>query len=470
MKRLLTLIFLQLFSLLLFPQFNYPYEFGLSPVSLSQGLSKSHNGDIIMTGNANIGGNTIDKGFITKFSIVGDSISSHIFNDTNMPNPRKFIYAGYSDFYISRGVYHMPNGDKNVGIMKTNLSGQVQWVREYGDTLDNVPTKLIATKDSGAIFSYFSESYNNITNSYEYKARLVKVNIDGDVLKYKNFYNSNFMFQHLYPLTENDTNYVVLAVGKYASTGNRSARVYRLNKNFTVMDSSIFNLNSEENPVDFMKSNDGSFYMPIVNGIIKLNSNLSIDFKASFATSNSTFDNLYKVIQLYDDNFAAVGRQFSSNNNYQTYVVKFDKNGDTIWTKKFGDIDFDSGYDILETGNHGLAICGTTQSDTGSTYLKRGFFILLNSLGNFSTTAENIKETSNIRVYPNPANDFVNFELNQSSNKNIIQIYSVDGKLIESKQIESNYKLDISDYKSGLYIYKIYTNHKIINGKLIKKN
>jgi hypothetical protein len=76
-------------------------------------------------------------------------------------------------------------------------------------------------------------------------------------------------------------------------------------------------------------------------------------------------------------------------------------------------------------------------------------------------------------VYPNPANknEPVIFELNQFSGKTTLQIFNVTGELVTEVDIlnEQVIKLNIDEYNTGLYLYKIINNNKYQTGQLLIK-
>ena len=79
------------------------------------------------------------------------------------------------------------------------------------------------------------------------------------------------------------------------------------------------------------------------------------------------------------------------------------------------------------------------------------------------------KSISKFNVYPNPTTDYLNF--NSIENNSIIEISSVDGKIISNEKNSGNSAtVKVSNLTNGVYIYKL-TNEKgeTITNKFIKK-
>jgi len=79
-----------------------------------------------------------------------------------------------------------------------------------------------------------------------------------------------------------------------------------------------------------------------------------------------------------------------------------------------------------------------------------------------------IATVNQLKVFPNPAKDFVTIETNNIL-FNQIKIFNINGKLV--KQIDQNNltgKLDISDLPGGQYIFSFETTDKVISQKIIK--
>ena len=63
---------------------------------------------------------------------------------------------------------------------------------------------------------------------------------------------------------------------------------------------------------------------------------------------------------------------------------------------------------------------------------------------------------SEISVYPNPAKDYIKLEFSDGSDCQSIEIYSIDGRLVETfPETSHQTTIDISGLHAGMYIMKI---------------
>lgn len=90
------------------------------------------------------------------------------------------------------------------------------------------------------------------------------------------------------------------------------------------------------------------------------------------------------------------------------------------------------------------------------------------------TSTEELSQQENIRIYPNPNNGKFTLELNGNSDKASVRIYTLDGRLVQSKQIERNalnnnkFVIDISDQSAGIYLLQLRGANLNINRRIIK--
>lgn len=85
------------------------------------------------------------------------------------------------------------------------------------------------------------------------------------------------------------------------------------------------------------------------------------------------------------------------------------------------------------------------------------------------TTTEKIELKSLIQIFPNPSNDVVRISNKSDFIITSIELYNSSGKLIRIKSF-GLYEVDVSDFDSGVYFIKIYSNGKVVTTEKVIKN
>ena len=72
---------------------------------------------------------------------------------------------------------------------------------------------------------------------------------------------------------------------------------------------------------------------------------------------------------------------------------------------------------------------------------------------------------SSIRVFPNPIKDILTI---QSTEKIIVKLYSINGSLLKTLNSKSNLEIDVSSFKTGIYILEISNSTGSKKSKILK--
>jgi len=86
------------------------------------------------------------------------------------------------------------------------------------------------------------------------------------------------------------------------------------------------------------------------------------------------------VVQTDDGGFALLGTTWEPDQAEGDFLlVRTDASGDTLWTRTYGDADYEIGTGIIETRDHGFALCGLTCSFGAGRW--DGWLVRTDSLG-----------------------------------------------------------------------------------------
>lgn len=111
----------------------------------------------------------------------------------------------------------------------------------------------------------------------------------------------------------------------------------------------------------------------------------------------------------------------------------------------------------------GIASSEVDLLESATTTAAEGSWIAIDNIrfdGSSSSIAINEKD---VKVFPNPANDFVTFQIDGVENGNVV-ISSITGQEVVNTSLNGVAKVDVSSLNNGVYIYKISNS----NGELVK--
>ena len=72
-----------------------------------------------------------------------------------------------------------------------------------------------------------------------------------------------------------------------------------------------------------------------------------------------------------------------------------------------------------------------------------------------------------IFVYPNPASEYILFDLGYLSEPVIVEIYDNQGKKVLEHDLYENRQISVSNMAKGLYLFRLNYNGKLSTGKII---
>lgn len=213
-----------------------------------------------------------------------------------------------------------------------------------------------------------------------------------------------------------------------------------------------------------------------INGVAKDNlGNIYIHGSTSSNTGlyipSSIPSNMYtQVANTFDETFVG---SFNPSNHQFNWVTYFGGNGSTDDSKA---IDVYKSSDVYVVGQGSFAsgtfptYAGTTggyYSTTGNMYVSRlGITALYVGIKDL----DNSKPTDNILIYPNPATDYINFQLKDATANYNIEIYNTLGQIAYVGSIsQNNNAIDVSKFSNGLYVMYVTDKTKKYTAKFIKQ-
>jgi hypothetical protein len=118
----------------------------------------------------------------------------------------------------------------------------------------------------------------------------------------------------------------------------------------------------------------------------------------------------------------------------------------------------DNGFCFLAGNFFNTLTLGTLPAINSNPSLFTAFIARLNG---FSVGLNDISNSVQVNVYPNPTSDFVNFEMPKGTYINAVEIFNVAGQLMMNQNYNlpmQNASLNISELPSGNYKVRVIAN------------
>jgi len=311
--------------------------------------------------------------------------------------------------------------------------------------------------------------------------KLIKIDTLGNVLKTKIFYNKNYTID----FGEMPNHYMYAINGSTMSWEEMQEHcaVYYLNKETLEIEDSIKGYDVQQlTPI-----NDSLFVFTFFGG----SGYLTFDSMSVFTLMNINTKRITPVqsrkpggygeppfFQTYSDYslidfrttdsiYAAyiVRNSFSDYTDANIEFTNFNINGDTNFTYK---IDYDNGIykqiqGVKATKDGGVIIAAYSDDDDA-------WLIKFKPTGLISLTSIKSGDKESIKVYPNPAKDYIYVDIESSNFKQSdIKLFDMQGKLVKKAKLKSKLgnRIGVSNLNAGAYTYNVFVNGKTISGKVI---
>ena len=253
-----------------------------------------------------------------------------------------------------------------VYLIKTDGSGNEQWSQTFGGIVENGGVSVHQTTDEGYIIGGYTYSFGN----GESDVYLIKTDVSGNEQWSKTFGGVNYDFGYSVQQTS-DGGYVITGNTNSYGNGNYDIYLIKTDGNGNELWSNTFGGTNREEVPFFQQTTDGGFIIcgstkSFGNGfydlyLIKTDGNGIEQWSQTFGDIG--YDEGTSVKQTSDGGYIITGWiQYQGNNETEIYLIKTDINGLEQWSKVIGDLSYEKGFDVKETNDGGYVIIGEVQS------------------------------------------------------------------------------------------------------------
>jgi len=376
---------------------------------------------------------------LIKFDLEGSVIWSSYFGGYDNDDVNGIFETSDSGFLIT-GLNRVEGSIGSAFLIKTDALGNLEWQQFYDTPKKDIGIDVIETNNDSLLILVNTNSFLSKTaNSSEYKGpetsgfMLIKTDIEGNEAWRKSYGGAKFDFAKKI-ISDGNGDFYILGSSMNNSNGSFDITLHKINNQGDII----------------WQKHYGGLYYDYGNDIdINTNEELLITgYTGSFSSGLSPY----------------------------IYIIKLDSDGNEIWTDTYGGTGSNYGNcgQFLNDGN--IAILGSAEN--GSDNKLDLYFIKLSESGEIINTLSEDSGISNhlsdnqVSLYPNPANTFINININNSvPHQNVEFILSnISGQIVFRIKYNNTSRKKISlnpDLQKGIYTYSVITDTKSFNGKLI---
>jgi hypothetical protein len=316
-------------------------------------LKTDKNGDTVWT--RTYGGSLDDWGF-----------SGQITSDGG------FIITGFTESFGA--------GKHDAWLLKIDPDGDTAWTQTYGDTGYDVASSVHQTTDDGYIITghrdgKFNQDYNYVIPGDIW---LIKTQADGTLMWEKTYGTPDQDYEEgLCVRQTSDGGYIVGCYGLYEAATLSYGRLMRTDASgdsvWVYRTAQIRWFNS------VLETSDGDFFIagnfnPADVGVAKIDATGNLLWEKSYGDPGTINDWANGLAETPDGNYIVTGlfgATFPGGNPVggDVWLLKVDDNGDTLWTRLFGDNpEFDAGRCVKPTSDGGYIIAGYSGTYSNGNY------------------------------------------------------------------------------------------------------
>jgi hypothetical protein len=473
------------------------------------GWTSSDDGDVLFN-------HGLSDGWIIKTDTIGNINWEKTYGGTLGDNIRGIIPSDGEYFLL--GASNSSDGDISndpypntwdYWIVKIDNSGNIIWEKIVGGNGDEVMWSGTPTSDGGVVaLGWTGSTDGDITINYgAYDMWMVKINSDGEKEWDLSIGTNDFDYGHAIIQTS-DGGFLVGGTSTLGEGGNLTCEPYNDNGEAILVkldadrniewqqcyggsghDAVLALLELEDGYLfsGYGSSDDGDLTGSGWHGesdvwIVKIDFYGNIIWQKCFGGSNGEMGkNLFKtenngfvaVVNTYSNDGDVTGNHSSSEYDSDIWILKLDSDGELLWQQCFGGEGKDRvDFGVIKKSDNNFVIAGET--DYGPSYdvactphggngIDRDLWVFEIQDTTSVGLHEILPKNSEILVYPNPAKDYVIFEIKGSKIKGNILIKDIFGQQIaelpiknqKSKIINQKKVWDTRKIKSGVYFYTL---------------
>lgn len=255
-------------------------------------------------------------------------------------------------------------------LVPLTASGQIRFELTYGGLDDDAAESVVQTSDGGYILAGGTGIFDDSPERQPFDIYVIKTDEWGDTV-WTRVYGGPGEDWSRSVIETGDGGYLVAGWTDSFGAGGADAYLLEIDSSGDTVWTRTYGGVDYDNAMSVAQTNDGGY---IISGstysfgagssdlyLIKTDSDADTMWTRSFGGAGH--DNGASIAQTLDGGYIVVGitRSFGAG-GADVYLIKTDSSGDTVWTRTYGGLEYDSGASVAQTLDGGYIIVGNTSS------------------------------------------------------------------------------------------------------------
>jgi hypothetical protein len=469
----------------------------------------------IMAGRTNSFGAGWDDIFLIKTDANGNIIWAKTYGGS--ANEYAFSVQQTSDggYIVAGRTNSFGAGSTDILLIKTDANGNIIWAKTYGGTNTDSALTVQQTSDGGYIMV-------GITYSFGAGGRdifLIKTDASGNVQWAKTYGGTGDDYAHSVQQTL-DGGYIVAGWTNSFGAGGEDILLIKTDANGNIIWAKTYGGTDDDGAYSVRQTSDGgyivagwtiSFSMGVGTFLIKTDANGNIIWAKTYGGDGDFYSGARSVQQTSDGGYIVTGNTvyLSGLGWLEIFLIKTDANGNIIWVKTYEGTNVEEAFSVQQTSDGGYIVAGWTLSfgavwgdafliktdangNVGSCVIVGNPIPTVNtvsptvttpspSVSSVSPTVNSVSPTvtsPTLTVYePCPLSISESCQITSGiitpykggikvsgSGEFEVKVYNVSGVMVKSVKGKSEVKLELS---RGVYFVEVVSGGKVIREKVV---
>jgi TolB-like protein len=345
-------------------QVRFARTYGGTSFERASSVQQTSDGGYIVTGRTISFGAGNNDVFLIKTDANGNVLWAKTYGGTNDDYASSVQQTSDGGYIVAGRTYSFGAGFDDIFLIKTDANGNIQWAKTYGGANIDRASSVQQTSDGGYIVAGYTESFGAVGSD----VFLIKTDASGNVQWAKTYVGWYNDYASSVQQTS-DGGYIV--AGWTGPFGNEDAFLIKTDANGNVLWAKTYGGTNLDWAYSVQQTSDGGY---IVAGgtrsfgagwddiiLIKTDANGNVLWAKTYGGTGD--DIAYSVQQTSDGGYIVAGYTTSFGaGNRDIFLIKTDANGNVIWAKTYGGLDWDWASSVQQTSDGGYIVAGWTLS------------------------------------------------------------------------------------------------------------